>query len=84
MSAPSPSLMNADEIANDLFSYLRSSAGRGREVAIEGATYGMTKSMPLVVPALVEYIGLWRDCRGRVLKSYSALVLRLDAAVVGV
>lgn len=43
----------------------------------------MTKSMPLN-PALAEYIGLWRDCRGRVLKSYSALVLKLEAAVVGV
>lgn len=43
----------------------------------------MTKSMPLG-QALAEYMGLWRDCRGRVLKSYSALVLKLEAAVVGV
>ena len=44
----------------------------------------MTKSMPFVVPALAEYNGLWRDCNGRVLKSYSALMLKLDEAVVGV
>jgi hypothetical protein len=53
-------------------------------VAREGATYGMTKSMPLVVPALAEYMGLWRDCNGRVLKSYSAAGLRLEDGVDGV
>ena len=40
--------------------------------------------MLFVVPALAEYIGLRRDCNGRVLKSYSAPVLRLEEAVLGV
>jgi hypothetical protein len=44
-------------------------------------TKGMTRSMPLVVPALAEYSGFWRDCKGRVLKSYSVLRLKLDEAV---
>ena len=43
----------------------------------------MTKSIPFVMPVLAEYMGLWRDCKGRVLKSYSAPKLRLELAVVG-
>lgn len=46
----------------------------------------MTRSMLFVVPAQLEYAGLWRSCRGRVVKSYPPVssVPQLEDVVFGV
>jgi hypothetical protein len=49
-----------------------------------GGVCGATRSIPLVVPALTEYIGLCRSSNGRLLKSHELLAPQLDGCVVGV